>query len=76
MGNSLKPNATSRAHENIDLEGYFVYHGRGHKVVPEDVIRVRVHPFVKVIKWRAFYDRRQLTTVTLREERCNLIVHK
>jgi hypothetical protein len=38
------------AFEDIDLEGYFVYHGRWDEIVPEDVIRVRVHPSVKVIK--------------------------
>jgi len=51
--------------EDMDLEGYFVYHGREDEVVPRDVIRVRVHPSVKVIKEKAFYEREQLTTVIL-----------
>ena len=51
--------------EDIDLEGYFVYHGREGEIVPEDVIRVWVHPSVKVIKKGAFYERMRLTTVIL-----------
>ncbi len=53
--------------EDIDLEGYFVYHGREDEVVPEDVIRIRVHPSVKVIRRGAFQFRHQLTTVILND---------
>jgi hypothetical protein len=58
--------------EDNDLEGYFVYlgredeyHCREDEVVPEDMIRVWVHPSVKIIRRKAFFDRRQLTTVIL-----------
>jgi hypothetical protein len=50
-----------------NLEGYFVYHGREDEIVPRDVIRVRVHPSVKVIRQSAFEYQYQLTTVILND---------
>ena len=55
------------AFEDIDLDGYFVYHGREDEVVPRDVIRVRVHPSVRVIKDFAFKQCSTLTTVILND---------
>ena len=42
----------------------FVYMG-GDMVVPQDVVRVRVHPSVTVIPEKAFYERRRLEEVEL-----------
>jgi len=50
--------------ESIDLGEYFAYHGRENEIVPKYVIRIKIHPSVKVIKERAFEKRVQLTTVT------------
>jgi len=44
----------------------FIYMG-GDMVVPQDVVRVRVHPSVTVIQEKAFYQRRKLKEVELCE---------
>ena len=45
----------------------FVYHGREGEDVPQDVIHVRVHPSVKVIRARAFVWRCRLISVELHD---------
>jgi hypothetical protein len=57
----------SRALDGIDLGEYFVYYGREGEIVPRDATSVKVHPSVKSIEARAFYDCRQLTTVILND---------
>eukprot|EP00579_Thalassiosira_antarctica_P000092 CAMPEP_0201867158 /NCGR_PEP_ID=MMETSP0902-20130614/1500_1 /ASSEMBLY_ACC=CAM_ASM_000551 /TAXON_ID=420261 /ORGANISM="Thalassiosira antarctica, Strain CCMP982" /LENGTH=495 /DNA_ID=CAMNT_0048392277 /DNA_START=11 /DNA_END=1498 /DNA_ORIENTATION=+ len=49
-----------------NAQGVFVYMGQG-SIVPEDVIRVRVHPSVRVIAARAFEGCYQLVEVKLSE---------
>jgi len=49
-----------------NARGVFVYMGQG-SIVPEDVIRVRVHPSVRVIAARAFEGCYQLVEVKLSE---------
>ncbi len=50
---------------NNDKREYFVYNGQEGDDVPEDVIRVRVHPSVRAIKDWAFWGRRGLAIVIL-----------
>ena len=45
----------------------FVYHGREGEDVPQDVIHVRVHPSVRVIRAWAFYRRSRLISVELHD---------
>ena len=45
----------------------FVYHGREGEDVPRDVIHVRVHPSVKVIRAKAFASRIRLISVEFRD---------
>ena len=40
--------------KRLRLDNTFVYHGREGEDVPRDVIHVRVHPSVRVIRTRAF----------------------
>jgi hypothetical protein len=53
--------------EGMDLGEYFVYYGREDEIIPKDVIRVKVHPSAKAIKYRAFENRKKLTTVILND---------
>ncbi len=51
---------------NADDEGaYFIYTGQERADIPQDVIRIRVHPSIRVIKDNAFEGCRQLTIVIL-----------
>jgi hypothetical protein len=52
-----------------EWQGYYVYYDwMENKDVPMDVTHVIVHPFVKLIKDGAFYNRRQLRIVILNNE--------
>ena len=52
---------------NREMDGWYVYYGRDGEVVPEDVVRVRIHSSVRAIQSRAFWGRSQLTTVILND---------
>ncbi len=48
-----------------DKEAYFIYTGQVRADIPRDVIRVRVHPSVRVVKDWAFCECLQLAIVDL-----------
>ena len=49
------------------MDDWYIYYGRNGEIVPEDVVRVRIHTSVRAIKDEAFYNRWQLTTVILND---------
>ena len=51
--------------DNVDEA--FVYTGEGGQVVPQDVVRVRVHPSVTILPDGVFYGRLKLVEVELSE---------
>ena len=49
------------------MDDWYIYYGRDGEIVPEDVIRVKIHSSVRAIKARAFYRRGNLVTVILND---------
>ncbi len=49
------------------MDDWYIYYGRDGEIVPEDVIRVKIHSSVRAIKARAFHRRGNLVTVTLND---------
>ena len=46
----------------------FICYGREGEIIPEDVIRVRIHPSVRAIKDKAFERREKLAILILNDE--------